>query len=64
LKLSRRKSGKRAGRQNGSDERVIFAVEWAKNRMTTSFLQRNGKELQILQLKESPVEPLFMGFTE
>ena len=27
-----RKSGKRAGRQNGSDQRVIFAVEWPKNR--------------------------------
>jgi hypothetical protein len=25
-----RKSGKRAGRQNGSDQRVIFAVEWAQ----------------------------------
>jgi hypothetical protein len=33
--LSGRKSGKRAGRQNGSDERVIFAVEWAKNPVTT-----------------------------
>ena len=27
-----RKSGKCAGRQNGSDQRVIFAVEWPKNR--------------------------------
>ena len=49
-----RKSGKRAGRQNGSDQRVIFAVEWAqesrKKFAGPLLTQRTGEEIaEILQ---------------